>query len=512
MMVAKRARARRSPPSRDWRSFGLALLATAAGPVCAQSLTVTPTFNLVETLTDNRDTRASSKQGDLITQISPGLSVQSRRGALQGSLSYALNGVLYARESSLNSVFHSLNAAGQLSLFDGRAGLRASASAGRNQISAFGTTSATPSTATDNQAQTVSYSLSPYVSGQMPGQVRYSAALTASGSRSDAASSQGDATQLGFNAGLSGALGRLGWNLTFNRQQSDQAGSSSSANGSTNRTGQLTAGLSFAPDVDWNVNIRAGRELNNIRTGSNQQSTTWGYGATWLPGPRTTLRFDSDRRFFGRSHSLQFSHRMARTVLTLSDTRNLNTSGVAGRAEVSLYDMLYALSREPDPVKRDLEVRSLLQQQGLDPNQTVVVGGFLTSAATVERRQQASVTYQGLRFTVNLSAFVGNTSRASSSSTADDDLSAGDVRQSGFTSTLSYRLTPSDNLAVSIQQQRTAGSGGREGNDLTSLLATWSSTLGRYTSGSLALRHSVSGGQANAYTENALIGSLQIRF
>lgn len=484
------------------------ILAVTVGAASAQTLTIVPTFSIVETLTDNRGSQSASKEWDLITQVSPGLSVNARRGAMQGSLTYSLNGLAYASDSSLNSVFHRLSSSGQVSFLEGRAGVRASASAARSQVSAFGAPTSSPSTSTSNQAQTISYSLSPYLSGVLLGEVRYSTTLTASGSSSDAAGGQGDSRQLAFTANLGGTSGRLSWSAGLTSQQADQAAGTSSAQ----RTGQAVLGLTFTPDVDWNFSLRAGQELDNIRTGSSDQGATWGYGAAWLPGPRTTLKFESDRRFFGRSHSLQFSHRMARSVWTLSDTRNLNTTGVAGRAEVPLYDMLYALSREPDPAKRDLEVRALLEQQGVSPDQKVVVGGFLTSAATVDRRQQASFSYQGLRLTWSLSLFIGRTSRASSEASATDDLSGGDVRQRGITSSLAYRLSPRDSLAVSVQQQRTLGNGMRAGTDLKSVLATWSSTLGRYASGSLALRHSVSDGDASGYTENALIGSIQIRF
>lgn len=497
----------RPPKQSAARQCGLFLVSAAASvSAYGQGLSIKPTVSIVETLTDNRDTRADRKQWDLITLFSPGIVVQSPRGALQGSLSYSFNGVSYARDSSLNSTFHGLSGTGLLSLVDGRAGVRLAANAGQNQISAFGVQNASSSQSSRNQAQTVSYSLSPYVQGVAVGSIRYSASLTASRSSSDAEAKQGDSEQLVLAAQLSGPAGRLGWTTNLNLRRTDQA------SGKSGRTGQLTGGLTFTPDVDWNFSARAGREFNDIRTGSDEQSMTWGYGAAWQPGPRSSLRFDTDRRFFGRSHALNFSHRMAATVWTLSDTRNLNTSGVAGRAETTLYEMLFALSREPDPVKRDLEVRAFLQEQGRSADEKVIVGGFLTSSATIDRRQQAAVTYRGLRVTVSLSAFVGRTTRASASADAEDDLTGGSVRQRGWTSTLNYRLTPRSSLALSLRQQHTGSNATRDGNDLRSLLATWSGSLGPDATASLALRHTVSDGNANAYTENALIGSIQMRF
>ena len=102
----------------------LALLTAAAG-VAAQSSapTVVPSLGITLTATDNRDLSSKRPQSDLVTEISPGIALASRRGPLQGLLNYSLNGVAYARESSLNTVYHTLAANGRWSLLEGRAGI-----------------------------------------------------------------------------------------------------------------------------------------------------------------------------------------------------------------------------------------------------------------------------------------------------------------------------------------------------------------------------------------------------
>lgn len=481
-------------------------------PAGAQGLSVAPTFSITETLTDNRDVQATRKQSDLISQISPGLSVSARSGSLQGSLNYSANGLVYARDSSLNTVFHSLSSAATLQLLDGRAGVSATASAGRQAVSAFGTQGADPALNSGNQAQVFSYSLSPYLSGRLLGDTAYQVRLAYSSSSSAAstvggASAIGDASSLTLSAGLSGRRGRIAWGVDASRGFSEQ--------GATPRTlnGRVGASLSFSPDIEWQLALRAGSEVDDRQAGGADRSTTWGAGLTWTPGPRTSLRFDTDRRFFGRTHGLNFSHRMARTIWTASDSRSLNQSGTSGRLEASAYDRLFALlaSVQPDPVQRDALVRSIL---AADPQggAGVVVGGFQSATATVQRSQSLSLAYQGLRATFTVAASRSDSRPLSGTSASGDFALASRVRQQGLSVGLSHRLTPQSTLVLSASRQRTDGSGAQSGNDLQTLLATWSSRLGPYTNASLGLRHTRFDSELNPYQESALIGSIRMQF
>lgn len=491
-----------------------ALLAAAAALACATAVaqgafSIVPSVSVSATATDNRDLSSSRREADLVTQVSPGIAIASRRGALQGSLNYSLNGVVYARDSALNNVFHTLAANGRLSLLDGRAGVEASASAGRQIVSAQGTQSPDANLGLANQAQVVSYSLSPYLTGRLLGNVTYRTRLVYSESRSDAANAAGDTTSLNVSAGLSGRLAALGWGLDAVRAISETPTTARTHNG------RIVGSLSHQPDPEVQLFLRAGTEVDDIRTGRSERTTIWGVGAHWTPGPRTSLRADYDQRFFGRSHALIFSHRMARTIWTLGDTRSFETGGVGGRAVVSAYDLFFAqfASVEPDPVRRDALVRSFLAANGLDPGGRVVTGGFLTSGPTVQRNQNVTAAYQGLRATITLSLL-----RTESRSAVEADATGGDtangnrVKQQGLSVSLSHRLTPDSSFVVSASQQHTPSSGNFGGSDLQSIVATWSTRLGTRASASLSLRHNRYDSDTNPYHESAVIGSLRMQF
>ena len=482
--------------------------AVVCGPAAAQgAMSVVPTVGLTVTATDNRDLSATRREADLITQISPGISVASRRGPLQGQLNYALNGVVYARDSGQNNVYHSLGANGRWSLLDGRAGVEANASAGRQLISAFGTQSPDANVGTGNQAQVVSYSLSPYFNGQLPSNAFYRTRVTFAESRSDAGTT-GDTRSLNAVVGVGGQRGALGWGVDLSRSISETPQTARSHNS------RITGSLSYLFDPELQGFVRLGTETDDIRTGSSERTTIWGLGVLWQPTPRTTLRADYDNRFFGRSHAFSFSHRTARTVWTAADARNFQTGGAAGRAIVSAYDLFFAqfASVEPDPARRDVLVRNFLAANGLDTGSRVVIGGFLTSGPTVQRSQNLTAAYQGLRATLTVSLLSSNTRNLGNGSGQGDLANANAVRQQGLSVGYSHRLTPDSSFVVTTSLQRTPSAGTFGGSDQQSVVATWSMRLGRTASGSLGLRHTRFDSDTNPYNESAVIGSLRMQF
>lgn len=505
-------------PRQSWRSSGRGagrrgLLVVAAAASCAgagaqSALTVVPSVAVTATATDNRDLSSTRREADLVTQISPGIALSSRRGALQGSLNYTLDGVVYARDSAQNNVYHSLGANGRLSLLDGRAGVNATASAGRQIVSAFGTQTADANLGAGNQAQVVSYSLAPYLTGRLLGNVQYRAQAAYSESRSDAGTT-GDTKSLNVSAGLSGRMAALGWGVDASRAISETPATARTHNG------RIVGSLNHQFDPELQFFLRAGTEVDDIRTGQSERTTTWGVGVQWLPGPRTSLRADYDKRFFGRSHALAFSHRMARTIWTLGDSRSFETGGVAGRAVVSVYDLYFVqfASVEPDPVRRDALVRNFLAANGLDAGSRVVAGGFLTSGPTVQRSQNLSAAYQGLRATITVSLLRSESrSAVEATATGGDLANTNRVRQQGLSVSLTHRLTPESSFVVTASQQRTPSSGNFGGSDLQSVVATWSTRLGPHASASLGLRHNRFDSDTNPYNESALIGSVRLQF
>ena len=176
------------------------------------------------------------------------------------------------------------------------------------------------------------------------------------------------------------------------------------------------------------------------------------------------------------------------------------------RESITLYEQggrLELAAIEPDPVRRDLLVRSLLADQG----------GFLTRAVTLQRRHEASMMWNGLRGSFSARVFSGDTSRLDRVSGAQDDLAgAGSVRQRGWGLNASYRLSPRASASRGYTSTTTADAGNQPGNDQQSASFTLSQQLAQRATLSLTLRHTAFDSVLRPYDENAAVLLLSLRF
>ncbi len=485
-------------------AVSLLAVSAAAG---AQTL-VSPSVSLSETYTTNRNLLSVDPQSDFITRVSPRVSVSSRGGAVQGNLDYTMVGLLYARGTYLNEIQHNLASNARISLLEGRVGMLASASAARQAISAYGLQTPDPALGDrNNQTQTFNYSLAPYLSGVLLGEVNYHARLSYTASRTDS-SFAGDTASGTALLSLSKQFGALGLGLEGSRTIMDSKDRERSHNG------RVFASASHRVNSELAFVVRAGTESDDLVTSTSRQRSTWGLGTTWSPTPRTMVQLDYDRRFFGDAHSISLSHRMANTVWTYSDVRSLEMGETGGRSLVSAYDLFFAqaASIEPDPIKRDQLVRAVMLANGLDLGSTVVVGGFLTGGPTVQRAQQFAVAYRGLRATVVLTLSRTQTDRIGNGLAVGDLAQMDRIRQQGGTLSWSHRLAPETSFILTAGLQHTDARGSEPSNELRSLVASWSERLGPRSSLTVSVRHSDFESVTNPYRESALIGTFNLQF
>lgn len=493
--------------------LAVALGSLVAVPVSAQDrtgragLTVSPTFSVTETLSDNHRSGSATTQSESITTVSPGLRLVSRSGRVQGSVDYGLTGVLYARGSQENSIQHRLAASGRAEILPGHLDLNAAASISRQSASALGPLAVDGTQTELNQTEVRSYSLQPVLRGVLAGRLQVQASLIAAGTDSDTTT---DSTSTGASLTLSsvssGAM--FGWSLVGTRQNTGYDG------GRDTTTDRVIASLLLRPQPDLRLAIRGGQERTDLASVEQRRYDNWGAGVNWTPGPRTRVAVDFDRRSFGDAHNILLEHRMRRSVWRYADSRSVTDgSAQTAGASVRAYDLFYQLfaSQEPDPVLRDALVRNFLERNNIAAD-APIGGGFLSAAQTVQRRQELSLALNGIRTAFVVSAFVTDSGRADKVSNATDDLSVGTLRQRGLSVTVSHRLTPSQNLSflASSQRSRSDGSGGRNGLD--SVAVSWSTRLTERANLSLSLRHSEYDDPTRPYTENALTAAFNTRF
>lgn len=481
---------------------------TAAG-AGGRAFSLTPRLSVSETWTDNL-TLAPDDQRDraFITTVSPGLTLASRTGLLRGVLDYTLDGIVYTKSDQKNRLQNQLNARGTAELVPNALFVDATGTISQQSISAFGTQSPDNRLDNGNRTEVRTLTVSPYWRSSLAGLVSVDLRGTATmrdSSETDGGS--GDSKEGVVTLSLAGPVGRqLSWGAqAMTRRIHFEQG------GLDNRNSMVLGSLTWKPDIDWQLGLNAGRERSDFL--GKDTSSIYGLNLRWTPTPRTQLSGDWQHHSYGDSHTIIAEHRMQRFVLRGSSAQAVSTSSApSGQlSNYQLLDLQYS-ALEPDPIRRDVLIRTLLASLGLSPDALTSVG-FLANTATQQRRSEVSMSWTGVRLTAMLSLSDTSTRSLGNADTGDDLALTEHVRQRGATMSVSYRLTPTANATVTLTKMRSRGDGGTDlGSDMTSVYASTTLRLGPRTDGNVGLRHTRSDDALSGYRENAVYASLTQRF
>lgn len=496
-------------------------------------ITIVPRISVSETFTSNVALSSNGKS-DLVTQVSPGIRLSSNGGRVKGSLDYALNEQMYANGTSGRRSQNALNATANIEAVDNWAFVDVGWLISQQAISAFGTPVVDGSLLNANSTETSVFRLSPYVRGRLGSLAEYEArySLTSTKSRSAAVS---DVNSNGLALRLNGIRARrgAGWSLSADRQTVDY--SSAQSTNSQRINGQVSY-----PFTDrWSGYVRASHESNDYIAGATQSrdftalgvsffpndeaqfsidrdsSGATGLTVKWAPSRRTSVSITRERRLFGETQNIALAYRTTNTAWTFSDTRGSVTStGLStGAPSSSLYDLLLAQfsATETDPVKRE-QYGAFLQANGIRPSGTAI-GGFLTSALSLQDQQQVSFALFGARNTISLTATRSTNTRLDTGSVAVDDLSnSGVVRQNGLIVNFSHRFTTNSTLNVVAARQNASGSAGQSGTSTKSVNVNLSTRLSKDATANIGARRVVFDSNTAPYTETAVIGNVNVQF
>ena len=479
----------------------------------APGLSIQPSVQVSQTLTDNVNLSSTNRTSEAITLVTLGVGLGSQSGRLRGFLNFGLTGKFYASGSSSNSISNqnALASNFDVEVIDGHGFVNVSATVAQSAVSSFGAQTDATGLANANTTEVRTLRVSPRWQGQLSDVAKYGVA--GSYSVSDAkGTSAGGSNSSSLRAQVSNAnSARLGWGLNASRQVSGFNG------GRTTSSNRVVGSVSLRVDeLDLQLGANAGRETSDLTTAQQTNAGTWGLNGAWAPSPRTKFNAQSEQRPFGKTYRLDFDYRTALTVWRLTDSRSLSTSGnqllIGSRGTVfDLYFDQFA-SLEPDPVKRVDLVNTFLRDNGINPAATVSQG-FLSSAATIQDRRLASVGYRLPRGTATLTVSRSKSRRADTLSTAADDLSsAADVSQQSISLSLSHRLTPELAGSLALSTLKSEGSTAAQSNNQRAALLTFSGSLSRRAGWSLTLRRTLYETSLVPYAESALIGTMGMRF
>ena len=470
---------------------------------------VEPRISVQHTVTNNAGLN-DTKISDQITEVTPGVRWIGNTARIKGFFDYSLTGIHYAREKGADHLRHQLNANGTVEVVDQRLFVDVAGVVATQPISAFGAPAGV-SPANANDSQTSSFRISPYLRGRLGSvadyQARYSVQDTRTGTGRRSAILTQDAL-LQLDNRRSGQI--LGWSVAAQQQALDYS------LGRRIDTSTLRGSLFYAVTPQLTISGIGGAEATNQLSAVRETSSIWGAGAVWRPSERTSLSLERERRYFGNSHNIALEHRTGRTVWRYTDTQGISNGQDAQAASqgswYDLFDQFYAQAI-PDPILRDQQVQREIA--GLGPRANLpVFPDFLRSASTVQRMQQLSLALLGRRSMLTLAVTRSDNRRVDESTPrlGDDFDMNTRIRQRGWNVLLSHRLSPSTSVNAGLVEQRSIGTVPGLQTRMRSLTVGLGTLVAPRTSAGLQLRHIVSDGASNPYSESAIVGTLTHRF
>lgn len=518
--TAKRSRLPRPQPA----LLPLAAALLVALPAHAE-LTVTPSFSLSETYTDNVNLRSdATKRSSWVTEAVPGINVLAKSSRVDFNASARLYYFDYSEDNvpGVRSSQHQLNADGRVNVVDQLFYVDASADASARSISAFGPLAEDINGnrySEENQTDVKTWRISPYLTHRFgnlaSGILRYSYDSV----NTDSSSVFGDSTANGISLDVVSGPGfrTVGWNLRFARQEIDNErfGDTSSQN--------AMAGLNYRLGTTLALTATAGYDKYDYQAlGGRTSGASWSGGFAWTPSARTSLQMSVGRHYLGNTGSLAAMHRSRHSVWKAgySDTVTTSRSQFTLPAAIdtaSMLDSLFATTI-PDPVLRRQAVEGYIRAAGL-PSTLADSINYLTNRYMRQKLLQASGAFNWRHSSAVLSAYASERT-ALSSDESDSDLLGSQlralndsVRQVGLSASYNYRLSARSSALASLSATRARSLDTDLESKQNSLRLGLTHRFGRSVRGSLELRRVVGDSEVGRrdYTENAVAATLTVQ-
>jgi uncharacterized protein (PEP-CTERM system associated) len=474
---------------------------------------IVPGVSIKETFTDNANISGTNKESDWITEIAPGVRINGQTARVKLFADYRFRNLVYASGSRSNQVQHSLSSYGKLEALDDLLFVDVNGSISRQQISAFGSQSAANYSVNSNSTENRTFRVSPYVKGRFAGLANYELRYSDTRSRSDSAGAS-EVNSAVWSGRVSGStpFAALGWSIDADDQRNEYV------DRRTNNSEHWRGMLTYRILPQFSLSASAGQERNDYLTAEMTAYSTHGFGFDWRPTERTQVSAFKEKRFFGDGHTVTLSHRLPRSAVKYTDSRDVSilppqslTVGLG--TYFDLFSSLFA-SAFPDEVARAIVVNGFLAAYGLSPD-AVITTDFINAQASVRRRQELSYVIQGARNVVTFSLVRGFDEKVGTAILVgiNDFSTTSAVRQQGVTAAWAHKLSALSSLSVNAGYSRNRSAGDVDlRTTQKSFSAAVTTSLGAKTRGSVTARRTESSGSAAPYTENSVAGAVTVEF
>ncbi|MCC6531319.1 MAG: TIGR03016 family PEP-CTERM system-associated outer membrane protein [Burkholderiales bacterium] len=495
--------------------------ATLSGSLAAAEWRIIPRISLLETYTDNLTLAPEGQErSDWVTEIHPGVSVTARGARLQLQANYALQNRIYMNNSNANGHNHSLMSNALLDAWNRQLFVAASAAISQQNISPLGAQALSNVNVTGNRTEVRSASLAPYWQGRIGSwatlNARYSWNRVETSGATSALNSEANGISVGLASGP--AFQDLGWGLNYSIRQTDSSSGAVAKNESESATGSLR----YRVWPTLALTATAGREQNDhVRTRGSASGTTWSAGAHWTPSERTSVSGSFGHRFFGRTFSLDASHRTRLTTWTAGYSEQVldaatNPLLIPASADTSVAIDRLLLARIPDPLERQLAVQAFILQNGLPQSLDNPIQ-FLTNQISISKRWHAGVGLLGVRSSLLVNFFRDertNESSGSSFGAFDPFAISNTVEQVGYSAVLSWRLSNRSAVSATVGQNRSRfpDVGREDTNQYARVGLTYQLQPKVHSGVNLRVVERDSSAGNSDYREHAVIGTLSVAF
>jgi uncharacterized protein (PEP-CTERM system associated) len=313
---------------------GLAMLLAGGAPAAAGEWDITPSVSVSESFTDNAQLAPPGQaQWDFVTNLTPAISVHGEGGRVTLDLDASINGILYARDGSLDDVLLNLIESNRTELISDMLFLDTRALVSQYAVRPGDTVSGSQSSS--QQGATVGTLLvSPYLRNHFgdfgDSEVRYTLGQVLSGSSDIANSTTNElSAQL-----VSGArFNRLRWTLTGDAAYTLQGGANDNNNGGNGTTGNTLhllarADAEYVLTREWSLLAGIGYEkIQNPTLDTEPDGPIGDIGFHWRPGPRLSLVLQFNHRFDDNFLSGSLSYQIgSATLLTANYSEGIQTT------------------------------------------------------------------------------------------------------------------------------------------------------------------------------------------
>lgn len=485
--------------------------------------TVTPSVTLSEVFTDNVALAPDGEEEwELITEVSPGVSVRGTGGRLNLALDYLLQNLFFLRESDRNSTNHQLRAAADAELVEEHLFLDMDATYAQVLVDPDESINL-DNFNSGNRSDAYSYAISPYYLHDLAGYAEASARYTYRATRYDREASDSDLYRYDLSLSSGRRFDRLQWKFVHydeDLQRDGDRGDSERTIYQLNGEYQLNSRLlllGLATDEEYDID-RVQR--NRVQSGS-----YWAAGLGWLFGraSRVDLLYGDKYKSIGITWVPSSRTRLAASWLDTEVGDNIGeqwqvlgslgikrmtvqarySEDTVAQQQLPLSDQ-FALFCPSDAFPATGETQFLdTNQCSFEPSPGSVLVPTedifpLTDEVFIRKRGSVSVAYRAARSLI----YVGVFDERREFITGDDE----DQRRYGINSSLNWRFSGRSAYLVNGSWSQRDRESGNNGDTYWYLQTGVSHQLSPTASTSLLFRHARrdSDGNNRDYTENRI--------